>query len=83
MRLHLKGRAFRASYGTRPVISAISTKVFVLSRAVRSRPIASHMVKKRDHGRDAIDVIANPGCVQRRVARAAFGYLAQARSGVP
>jgi hypothetical protein len=83
MRPGFNGRAFRVPYGTWPVISAISTKVFFLSRAVRSPSIASHMVKKRGHGCGEIEVIANPDCFRRGIAHAAFGYLAQARSAPP
>jgi hypothetical protein len=41
------------------------------------------MVKKRGRGCGEIEVMANPDCVQRGIARAAFGYLAQARSAPP
>jgi hypothetical protein len=68
-------------YGIRSVISAISTKVFVLSREPPPAKAASHMVKKRVRGCGEIKVTAismsfNEG------SRIASGTLAQARSGV-
>jgi hypothetical protein len=54
----------------------------LVERAVTGRRCFSHGEKAKVRGRVEIDVIADPDRFQRRVARAAFGYLAQVR-GTP
>jgi hypothetical protein len=82
MRLCRTGRASRPLWHTACHFRYVDQSLLLVEGRATAVTRFSHGEKAKACRRGEISVIADPDCFQRRVACAAFGYLAQARAGV-